>query len=162
MVSLPKVWGHEKHDNIIPKPMFTDTLPCSSTDVDVKINGIAIGTIRQHPEFYTPFGWLVLYELAKPRPVMRLCHALVNCHIFLGHMQFFAKFFKILYEGLLYVAYFEGLLLRDLPHARWLRLLNTSCGKGLRGPRDHRRGSSYSSSSGCSTRVLIPLLFLYS
>ena len=100
MVSLPKVWGHEKHDNIIPKPMFTDTLPCSSTDVDVKINGIAIGTIRQHPEFYTPFGWLVLYELAKPRPVTRLYHGLVNCHIFLGHIQFLTKLFKILYEGL--------------------------------------------------------------
>ena len=60
------------HDIIIPKPVFTDSLPCSSTGVDVKINGISIETIRQHPEFYTPFGWLVLYELAKPLPVMRL------------------------------------------------------------------------------------------
>ena len=74
--------------------MFTDSLPCSSTNVDVKINSIAIGTIRQHPEFYTPFGWLVLYELAKPRPVMRLNHALVNCHIFLGHLQFVTELLK--------------------------------------------------------------------
>ena len=51
VVSLPKVGGHKTHDNIIPKPVFTDSLPYSSTDVDVKINGIAIGTIRQHPEF---------------------------------------------------------------------------------------------------------------
>ena len=72
MVSLPKVGGHETHDSIIPKPVSTDSLSCGSTDVDVKINGIAIGTIRQHPEFYTPFSWLVLYELAKPLPVMRL------------------------------------------------------------------------------------------
>ena len=84
-------------DDIIPiMPVFTDSLPCSSTDVGVKINSIAIGTICQHPEFYTPFGWLVLYELAKPRPVTRL----VDCHIFLGHVQFLTELFKILYEGL--------------------------------------------------------------
>ena len=58
MVSLPKVGGHEMRDNTIPKPVFSGSLPCSSTDVDVKIKGIAIGTIHQHPEFYTPFGWL--------------------------------------------------------------------------------------------------------
>ena len=94
MISLLKVGGHETHVNIIPKPVFTDSLPCSSTDVDVKINGIGIGTIRQDAEFYTPFGWLVLYELAKSRPVTTL----YPCHMFLGQIQILPKLFKILYE----------------------------------------------------------------
>ena len=135
------------YDNIIPKPVSTDSLPCSSTGVGVKINSIAIGTICQHSEFYTPFGWLVLYELAKPRPVTRLYWRSSIATYFCGTYNSLQSFLKSSMKDSTLLAYFEGLLLRDLPHATWLRLQNTSCGEGLSEPRDHGIGSSYSSSS---------------